>query len=242
VKRILLLRATDDALRTAKLLDTLGIKPLISPVLEIAATGAEIPDGGYDAVLASSAKGVECAKAPETVRALPFHAVGAKTAAAAAARGWRPDVVAGNAEAILPLLRARYPRPAHFLYLAGRDRQAALEAGLRGAGHYVTAIEVYEARAASALTNDARAAIAAGEIDAALHYSRRSVEIFLALADAAGLTENLRAITHVALSGDVAAPLEARGLEASVAGTPDEAGLFAAAGFAGPPSVSGRRD
>lgn len=228
--RVLLLRAIDDALRTKELLNTSGISCIISPVLEIAETGAPIPRDArdaYDAALASSAKALELVVGAEDLRSLPLHAVGAKTAKAAAARGWRPDIIAGNAEAILPLLRARYPQPTHFLYLAGRDRQAALEAGLRQSGHRVTAVEVYEARAAQTLTDEARAALAAGEIDAALHYSRRSAEIFLALADAAGLAGRLRPIAHYALSDDVAAPLRARGLDAIVARKPDERNLLA---------------
>lgn len=228
--RVLVLRAREDALRTSEKLRAIGLTPIVSPVLEIAATGAGVPPGDYDAVLASSAKGIECAGADaETFRALPFHAVGAKTATAARTRGWRPDIVAGAAEAILPLLLARYPEPAHFLYLAGRDRQAALEAGLSVAGHRITAVNVYEARAATALSREANAALAAGDIAIALHYSRRSAEIFLSLAAAAGLSARLEGIAHIALSADVAAPLEALGLEVLCAEAPDEAHLLSAA-------------
>ncbi|WP_424362407.1 uroporphyrinogen-III synthase [Methylocystis parvus] len=201
----------------------MGLTSVVSPVLEIAATGAAIPSGVYDAVLVSSAKGVECAGADAgRYKSLPMHVVGAKTARAAEVQGWRTDIVAGNAEAILPLLLARYPEPAHFLYLAGRDRQAALEAGLGGAGHSVTAVNVYEAQAAQALSDDASAALGAGEIDFALHYSRRSVELFLNLAESAGLSDALPGIVHIALSSDVAAPLEARGLDVARAEKPDE--------------------
>jgi uroporphyrinogen-III synthase len=208
----------------------MGFTPVVSPVLEIAATGAPLPAGAYDAVLASSAKGIECAGSDaEAFKPLPLHAVGAKTAKVAEARGWRPDIVAGNAEAILPLLIARYRAPAHFLYLAGRDRQATLEAGLRDAGHRITAANVYEARAAETLSNEARAALAADEIDLALHYSRRSVEIFLRLTEAAGLTARLSRIGHVAISDHAAAALRTIGLRATVAATPDEAGMLEAA-------------
>lgn len=228
MRRALVLRAREDAARTAEQLRDMGFEPVLSPVLEIVATGAAIPPGDYDAVLASSAKGVEHAdRSADVFKALPFHAVGDRTARAAKMRGWRPDIVAGHAEAILPLLTSRYARPAHFLYLAGRDRQTALEAGLRAAGHRATAVETYEARAATALTPEAMRAIDAGEIDLALHYSRRSAEIFLALARAAGLTGRLAAIAHVALSRDVAGSLGAAGLGASVALQPDEAHLLA---------------
>lgn len=235
MRRALVLRAAEDALRTSEKLKALGFTSVISPVLEIAATGALIPPGAYDAVLASSAKGIDCVGTDaEPYKALPLHAVGAKTAKAARERGWRPDIVAGNAEAILPLLLARYPAPAHFLYLAGRDRQAMLEAGLRDAGHAVTAVDVYEARAAEALSEEARAALAAGDIDIVLHYSRRSAEIFLRLAETAGLTGRLDAISHVALSSDVAAPLRAAGLSVACAGRPDEAHLLIAAAAGAP--------
>lgn len=229
MKRALLLRAQEDAARTEEKLRAAGFAPVVSPVLQIVATGAKIPAGDYDAVLASSAKGVALAQDADAFKASPFHAVGAKTAEAARASGWRPDIVAGAAESILPLLLARYAAaPARFLYLAGRDRQPALEAGLRAAGHDVVTVEVYEARAATALAPEAIAAIAAKEIDAALHYSRRSAEIFLALAHATGLSRRLPAIAHVALSEDVASPLRYAGLQARVALTPDEAGLLTA--------------
>lgn len=223
-----MLRAREDAARTAEKLRAIGHEPVLSPVLDIAATGAAIPPCPYDAILASSAKGVECAgDAVEAFRNLPFHAVGAKTAEAARARGWRPEIVAGAAEAILPLLLLRYTSPVNFLYLAGRDRQPTLEAGLRAGGHAITAVNVYEARAAESLTEAARAALGAGDIDLVLHYSRRSADIFLRLVDAAGLTERLPQMAHAALSGDVAVPLRAIGLTPVVAEKPDEAGLLA---------------
>lgn len=226
---VLVLRAREDGARTAAKLREMGYTPLLSPVLEIAATGAPIPAGPYDAVLASSAKGVECAGGDaEPFKFLPFHAVGAKTATAAQARGWRPDIVAGNAEAILPLLLERYASPAHFLYLAGRDRQAALEAGLRAAGHRITAVNVYEARAAERLSDEALAAIGAGTIDLVLHYSRRSVGIFLRLTENAGLAPRLGPMAHAALSNEVAIPLRDFGLSPTIADKPDEAGLLEA--------------
>ncbi len=228
--RVLVLRAREDALRTSEKLRAMRLTPVVSPVLEIVATGAPIPAGTYDAVLASSAKGVECAGADiERYKALPFHAVGARTAATAEARGWHGSVVAGNAEAALPQLLARHLQPAHFLYLAGRDRQPTLETGLRARGHVVTAVNVYEARAVSALSDEALKALVAGDVDIVLHYSRRSAEIFLRLAQDAGLTERLSNVAHAALSEDVAMPFRAMGFDPVVARSPDEAGLLAVA-------------
>jgi len=226
VTRVLLLRALEDAVRTREKLRALGFEAVISPVLEIVATGVGISADACDAVLASSAKGIECGADLAAIRALPFHAVGAKTAEAARARGLAPDLVAGNAKALLPLLKARYTAPARFLYIAGRERQPDLEVGLAAQGHRVAVVETYDAVAAKALTAPAVAALRDGDIVAALHYSRRSVEIFLALADAAGLGGSLGRIAHLTLSADVAAPLEARGFRTQVAEKPDEAHLL----------------
>jgi uroporphyrinogen-III synthase len=228
VKPVLVLRAVEDAARTAEKLRALGVTSVLSPVLEIVPTGLPIPDGAYDAVIVTSAKGMEFAGDARRFKASPLHAVGERTAEAARAFGFCPDIVAGNAEAILPLLLERYPRPAHFLYLAARDRQPVLEAGLRSAGHKVDTVEVYEARAAWALSPEAVGSIAAGEIDAVLHYSCRSAEIFLALARALGIIEQLRIVSHFALSEEVAKPLLREGFaNVSVAGRPDEEHLLA---------------
>lgn len=224
---ILVLRAREDALRTSEKLRSAGFTPVISSVLDIAATHAPVALGAYDAVLVSSAKGIESAgPGADPFKTLPLHAVGAKTAKAAEDAGWRPRIVAGAAEAILPLLIAHYPAPAHFLYLAGRDRQAALETGLTAAGHRITAVNVYEARAATSLSEEARSALQSGKVGAALHYSRRSADIFLQLATAAGLSGGLSAFPHIALSADVAKPLEALGLDVFLAEKPDEAHLL----------------
>ncbi len=200
----------------------MGFEPLLSPVLEIVATGAAIPKGPFDAVLATSAKGLEfCAEAGE-LQTLPLHAVGARTEKIARELGLRPDLFAGEARTLLPLILARHETPARFLYLAGRDRQAALENGLRAAGHDVTIIETYRAQAAECFTDEALRALSRGEVAAVLHYSRRSAGIFLALARDAGLEDALAGIDHLALSKNVAAPLP----RARIAGKPDEEHLL----------------
>jgi len=222
VKRVLVLRARADAERTAAKLRAMGFAPLLSPVLEIVATGAAMPEGVFDAVLATSAKGLEfCAEPGETLN-LPLYAVGARTAQIARELGWRTELVAGETRALMPVIHARHETPARFLYLAGRDRHDDLEVGLRLAGHDLTVLETYEARAATALSKEAARALANSEMDVTLHYSRRSAEIFMALARQAGLTEALGGIDHLALSKDAASPLP----RARIAKRPDEEHLL----------------
>lgn len=228
MKRVLVTRATRDGEGTAKKLRSLGFEPLLSPVLEIVATEAAIPRSAFDAVLATSAKALACARAlPGELGALPFHAVGERTAQAAQQSGWRPHLVAASADALVALLRARYKRPAHFLYLAGHDRRDELETILRSEGHSLTVVETYEARAVGALTSEAEAALRNAEIDVVLHYSKRSAEIFCELAGAAGLIENLHDVAHLALSQEVAKPLQRLGFaRVLVAEKPDEEHLL----------------
>jgi uroporphyrinogen-III synthase len=228
VTRVLLTRANEDGERTAEKLRQLGIEPLLSPVLEVVATGAAIPRGAFDVVLATSAKALENAgEELSELRDLPLHAVGRRTAQTAERFGLRADIVAANAQTFLPLLRERYERPTRFLYFAGRDRRDELEKTLRAKGHSVAVVETYEARAARALTDAAAAALKAGEVGAVLHYSKRSAEIFLDLVRAARLIEKLRGVAQLALSPEVAKPLSGAGLaRVLVAEKPDEEHLL----------------
>ena len=120
------------------------------------------------------------------------------------------------------------PRPpSRFLYLAGRDRKPDVEALLSNAGHCVVTIETYAALAVTQFRKRTLIAFHAGEIDAVMHYSRRSAEIFLDLAKNADLTEKTLHLQHYCISDDTAEPLRAIGaLHVHVAEKPDAAGFF----------------
>jgi uroporphyrinogen-III synthase len=116
---------------------------------------------------------------------------------------------------------------ARLLYLAGRDRKPGLEAALAAAGHRVDAVALYAAQAREAWSASEAEGVAG--CDAALHYSRRSAALALALAERAGVAERFRATTHVCLSAAVAAPLALFGARRIVAAdAPNEARLIAA--------------
>ena len=117
-------------------------------------------------------------------------------------------------------------RPGSF-YLAGRDRKSDLERALAAAGLSLATLEVYEMRARQQWREDEIETVARAE--AALHYSRRSAEVSLALALKAGLGARWRNIAHIAISQDAAAPLSAAGAkDVFVAATANEAAMFAA--------------
>ena len=107
------------------------------------------------------------------------------------------------------------------------DRKPTLEAALAAAGLAVQTIELYAAEARQAWSASETRAVAA--CDGALHYSRRTAALALALAAQAGLGERFRALCHVCLSADVAEPLAADGAKRIVvASAPDETHLLAA--------------
>lgn len=264
--RALVTRARDDAERTAEKLRRLGVTPLISPVIEIVATGAAIPPESFDAALATSARAiVHAGEDLEKVASLPLYVVGARTAQAARRRGLHVTATASDAAGLIEILRDPLPAshpfrgrgsetreneaavrdkegvsPRRFLYFAGRDRKDKLERSLRESGHSVSTVEVYEARAAHALSDEAIAAMSRGEIAAVLHFSARSAAIFIELARAgpssmrgasaadAAPPSKIGDVRHLALSEDIARVLRDAGCEnVRAAQAPDEESLLA---------------
>ena len=206
------MRAHDDAARSAALLLARGFVVARAPATEIRATGALPPPGPFDAVVATSAKAVAllAPAARAAIFGAPLYVVGEQTAQAAAQGG---IALAGEAApdvaALIAALRRRLAPRSHVLYLAGRERKSALEAALSEAGHLTTPVEVYAAEARAAWSEDEARAVA--ECGAALHYSRRSAALAVALAERAGLSDPFRAILHVCLSPDAGEPLRALG-------------------------------
>ncbi len=227
--RVLVTRAQEDAARTAARLRELGHEPILSPVLHVAPTGAALPHEVFDAVLATSAHAFEgVGTPPHAWEGAALLVVGARTAERARAAGFgEAEAVAPDVVTLLAAMDERFPEPFRFLYLAGRDRKSDLETGLRARGHEVVIVETYEAQAAPAFTVEARAALEAGAVDAALHYSRRSAVLFCRLVVEAGLEAPAAKAVHLAISADAAAPLQARGWPARIAATPEEEALLA---------------
>ena len=221
------MRATEDAERsTARLLE-LGYASFVAPATMVLATQAGIPRRDYDAVVATSAKAFDLLSpySRDAILALPLFVVGAHTARAAVARELGVEASAEDAAALAESLRARLAPASRVLYLAGRDRKSALERALAADGHRVTPIEVYVAEARRAWSFGEARAVA--NCDAALHYSARSAELGLRLAEGAGIAESFRALVHVCISEDAASPLRSTGAtRVRSASSPDEDALF----------------
>jgi len=240
--RVLVTRAAGDAARTAARLAERGHEALLAPVLSIEPTGDTPPAGPWDGAILTSAHAVPAladllagplaghlakpSAGPSAGR--PVFVVGGRTAAAARAAGLAPVHVAeGEAASLARLVAAGLPPPSILLHVAGRHRKPEPEATLRDAGYPVLVWETYEAREASALPDAAADALRTGKLDAVLHYSRRSAECFVRLAEEAGLAAQARSIIHLCLSADVALPFRKGGFTVAVAAVPGEAALLA---------------
>lgn len=231
--KILVLRPERAARRTAEALEALGHEAILAPVLTIEDLANPVPDGAFDAVLATSANGLRKLRSrPEIARlvGLPLIAVGDRTAEAGREAGFATVHVAeGDGRALVAEARARFPAPARFLHAAGADRAFDIAGALARHGHDTVVVELYRATAALQLPEPAAGAIADGSAGAVLHHSRRIAETFLSLTDAAGLADTVRAMPHAALAARVAGALESAGcLRVTVAERPDEASLLAA--------------
>jgi uroporphyrinogen-III synthase len=238
--RIWVARPEPGATRTAARLSALGHRPLVAPVLDVAATGAALPDGVFAGLILTSANAVRALTPGDRARfrTVPVFAVGASTAAFATAAGFSEIRVAGgNAAALARLVTASVPPGAALLHATGTERKAEPGASLTAAGFGARTCEVYTARPAASLADAVADAMETGALDAVLHYSRRSASA-RSRADARGLSGAFRALTHYCLSADVAAPLVCAGIAVHfVPERPNEDALLAGLSGPGPTGI-----
>lgn len=232
MSRVLLTRPMRDSAAFAARLAQAGHEAVISPVIEIAAmAGLQETDLYCETLLATSAHAFEFLPDGhvQALRSKPLYLVGERTAAAARQRGFSAvQFVAPDGAALVAMIKDRRSLPGEMLYLAGRERKLLLERELSHAGAAVQVAEVYCAKLAVDLSATAQDALQAGTLDAAMHFSRRSAEIFCALVTRAGLAQQARAMRHICLSQDVAlglASLDAGSI--CVAARPDGEAMIA---------------
>jgi uroporphyrinogen-III synthase len=230
--RLLLTRPEPDAQRTAAALRAQGHDVIVAPLLRIEpAAGAKIGSGPWAAVLITSANAAHAIAAhgrAAPLRTLPVFAVGRRSAEAMAAAGFADVTSAdGNVSDLARLVAARTQSAAPLLYLAGEDRAGDLAGDLRARGFAVETVIIYRAIAATGLPPAAAGALASG-IDGVLHFSRRSAEVFVDAARAAGVLESALQAAHFCLSAPIAEPLvQAGAANIRVAERPNEAVLLA---------------
>jgi uroporphyrinogen-III synthase len=225
--RALVTRPKFDAARTASKLAALGHKVMCDPVIEIEALPFEAAPDNFSAIAFTSGNAVRIASSSESVRNLPVFAVGTRTAEIARECGFsNVGVAAGDVNALGEMLAAELPSGARVLHLAGEDRAGDLPAALARSGIKVETRVIYRAKVTERLQLETAQAFRDGHIDAVLHYSERSAAAFVRLAEAAGISDDIRKTRHLCLSSAVAGPLKIIGANTEVAVAPEEAALF----------------
>jgi uroporphyrinogen-III synthase len=223
--RIVVTRPQADGERTAAALEALGHEVLIAPLMRIEPIAADLA-GTWSAIVITSTNALQAAAAPRFKR-LPVFAVGGRTAEAARQAGFATVSAAnGDTKDLVRLIGARSAgAKAPLLYLAGEDRAGDLVAELAARGIGAELRVVYRA-VAEPFPPVLAAALEAGDVDAVLHFSRRSAELFIEGARASGVAGPAEDVRHLCLSAQVAEPL-AGASRIAIAARPEEAALTA---------------
>src|SRR5579859_1605779 len=184
--RLLVTRPQPESERTAAALRARGHDVLIVPMLRIEAVAQpHLSTGPWAGVLLTSANAVRAIASNPRFRELAVlraYAVGPRTQSAAAKAGFAAVVSGdGNVEDLAQLIADKVPAGgAPLLYLAGNDVSGDLAGALQAKGRRVETAVVYRSVMVADLRGDVRTALAAGEVDAVLHYSARTAAAFMA--------------------------------------------------------------
>jgi uroporphyrinogen-III synthase len=230
--RLLVTRPEAEGERTAARLRARGHEVWLAPLLRIEPdadlTFGPGPWGGVAFTSANAVRAVAPHPRLTELTALPAYTVGARTREAAVAAGFARTVSAeGDVEDLVRLVEADADTLLPLLYFAGAERAGDLSATLAPSGRTVETVIAYRARLVSDFDADLRAAIAAGCIEAVLHYSARTAAAFIAAIEATGLEEFARSAKHFCLSAQIATPLAAAGARSvSIAAAPNENALI----------------
>jgi uroporphyrinogen-III synthase len=229
--KIAVTRPQADSERTAKALRACGHDVLVAPLMRVEPIAADLGRGWAAVVItsANASRAILHHPARATLISLPVYAVGRRSADAAKEAGFANVVSAGGDVRDLAQLIAEHHADAKgpLLYLAGEDRAADLIGELAARGIAAEMRVVYRA-AAIPFPPALAAALKAVEIDAVLHFSKRSAESYVAGAKAGDFTAQALEPRQLCLSTQVAAPLQSAGASrVAIATRPDEAALLA---------------
>jgi|SRR5690242_1494747 len=226
--RVVVTRPQADGERTAGVLRAQGHDVMLAPLMKVETVTADLA-GQWAAVIITSANApVAIAANPggAALFPLPAFAVGQRSADAARQAGFRHVTAAGGdvRDLVQTLIAQRTDAAAPLLYLAGEDRAADLIGELAAHGIAAEMRVIYRA-VATPFPPTLIAALRAGQVDAVLHFSRRSADNYLAGAKAAGITGPALAVRHLCLSPQIAEAF-AGARHVAVAKRPDEAVLI----------------
>jgi uroporphyrinogen-III synthase len=236
---VLVTRPHPDDEATAGALRARGFEVLQAPMLRFAAVPFQDDvDVRYDAVIVTSANALRAIQpqlAGSRLLELPLFAVGDHTASAARGAGFGQVIAAkGDAAALRDLVLAgvkskHLKRGSTLLYLAGADLARDLAGELGEKGFTVVTHTTYRMIPVSSLPREVCDAFVANEVEAVLHYSRRSARAFLDAARTGGVEISALALPQYCISSAVASILrDAGAAQVTAAASADENALFEA--------------
>ena len=234
---ILVTRPHPDGEATAASLRARGFDVLLAPMLRFEPVAfADDEEMRYGAVIVTSAnalRGIERQLKGNKLLKLPLFAVGEHTAATARDIGFETVVSAeGDAAGLRDLVLASVKtktlkKTSPLLYLAGADLARDLAGELGERGFTVVTQTTYRMLPLSSLPREIGDAFAANQVEAVLHYSRRSARAFLESVRAAGVEISALAIPQCCISAAVAAIVRDAGApQVMIAASPDENAVF----------------
>ncbi len=227
--RLAVTRPQADGERSAAKLRARGHHVLVAPLMVVEPIATDLA-GDWAAVIVTSANapGAIADRSRAMLIKLPVYAVGRRSAEAAKQTGFTDVTSAGGNVRDLVQLIAKCCADAKdpLLYLAGEDRAVDLIRELAAHGIAAAMRVVYRA-VTMPFPPALIAALKAGEIDAVLHFSRRSAENYVSGAAAAGIAREALAPRQLCLTAQIAEPLKKAGAHGvAVAARSDESALL----------------
>src|SRR6266850_2472158 len=238
---VLVTRPHPDDEATAAALRAKGFEVMLAPMLRFEPVAFhDDAEARYGAVIVTSAnalRGIAAHLNGSQLLKLPLFAVGEHTASAAHRAGFDNVIPAsGDAASLRDLVLAsvkakELKKASPLLYLAGADLARDLAGELGEKDFTVVTHTTYRMVPAPSLPREVCDAFVAHEVEAVLHYSRRSARAFLEAARSGGVEISALALPQCCISPAVASILRDAGApQVAAAVSPDENALFEALG------------
>jgi uroporphyrinogen-III synthase len=236
---VLVTRPHPDDEATASALRARGFEVLRAPMLRFEPVPFhDDADARYGAIIVTSANALRAIVpdlADSRLLKLPLFAVGEHTASVARDAGFGQVIAAkGDAGALRDLVfesvkSKQFKKADTLLYLAGADLARDLAGEFGEKGFAVVTHTTYRMIPASSLPREICDAFMANQVEAVLHYSRRSARAFLEAARSGGVEISALALPQCCISTTVAAVLrDAGATQVTAAAQADENALFEA--------------
>ena len=224
--KILITRPQEDGKEIAARLAERGHQALLAPLLTPRFHDGPEPDlKGVQAILATSANGIRAFVRRSGRRDFSVFAVGPQTAEEARKSGFTEVRNAdGDAKALALAATLWAAKKGVLLHVCGDDAPGTLAENLILRGFKVRRCPLYAIEPATSLPDEARAALAARALDAAMFFSPKSARIFGLLAD--GLpTDDLTALCISPATAQALSPTPFARI--AVAARPNQAAILA---------------